>query len=136
MRRTLPTLLAVLGLTAGLSAGGVVNAADQGNWTAGCASGWICFWHGSVNGSEAVASTQRDENFTGDTYASGHQLGDHVASVQNRFVGSTHIGIYQDPGYIGYMGCAHPASHGHGPQIISGGGHGGNGVPAFRGITC
>lgn len=118
-----------------LPAAGVAQGA-QGNWSAGCAAGWTCFWHGAAYGSEAVASTIADSDFTGDTYGSGHQLGDHVSSVQNRFVGSTHIGIYRDPSYFGYMGCAHPASHGHGPQIISGGGHGGNGVSAFKGISC
>lgn len=106
----------------------------QGNWTPGCADGWICFWHGDVGASEAVASSVHDSSFVGDTYGSGHQLGDHVKWVQNRFVGSTHIAIYRDPGFLNFMGCAH-ANDGH-LEIVSGGNHVGNGVSSFQGLSC
>jgi hypothetical protein len=62
------------------------TAADQGNWTQGCAPGWVCHWEGAINGSAAVSSTARDSDFTGDTFVgTGRALNDRVKFRWNRF---------------------------------------------------
>lgn len=42
-------------------------------------------WEGPIGSSQALASTQRDSNFAGDTYANGNNLNNRVYAMQNRF---------------------------------------------------
>lgn len=98
MKRTLAGLAlcaAVLG-TAASSA----QAVDQGNWSGGCAAGWACFWEGNIGSSGAIASTVRDSNFSGDTYANGNALNNRVLNRSNRFA-STSVRAWSAADYLG-----------------------------------
>jgi len=76
------------------------HAVDQGNWSQGCAPGWACFWEGSISGSQAIASTVRDSNFSGDSYANGNALNDRVLNRSNKFA-STSVRAWSAADYLG-----------------------------------
>lgn len=106
-------LAAVATIAVTMFASSSVSAADQGNWTAGCAAGWTCMWEGGIGSSAAAASTQRDSNFSGDSYHNGHALNNRVLNMQNRF-SSTSVRGYSGATYSGTTYACLPPGYSEG----------------------
>lgn len=102
VRRRVTALLSLTWLLIGL-APTAAHAVDQSNWKQGCAAGYACFWRDSIGSGPAASATNRDSNFTGDSYpGTSSVLGDNVKWLQNRMT-STGARPYSDPGYLGVV---------------------------------
>lgn len=105
MRRLITLLLAVtLIATAAIP----VLAADQGNWTAGCSSGYTC-WYETTGG--YMKADQRDSYTFNDWYAGdgNKSIGWHTDLFRNR-MNWYRAYLYQNSNYSSYLWCVNPGS--------------------------
>lgn len=100
MKKTICAIWLAMSLTFVSVGVQTAHAVDQGNWSQGCAAGWACFWEGSISASQAIASTVRDSNFSGDSYANGNALNDRVQNRSNKFA-STSVRAWSAADYLG-----------------------------------
>ena len=103
-------------------------SAAEGNWTGGCFSGRICMWNGNYGASSVVSSSVNDSNFSGDFFASGTSLNDHVKIVRNN--GGPDVfdaRAFTNPSYGGNASICIPDGVIVGPYAIGSG----NGVSSF-----
>lgn len=73
--------------------------AAQGNWSQGCAPGWVCQWKtGPIGTGVATSTTQSDSTYVGNSHWDGTQLGDRVKYTSNKSAKTATP--YKDPSYM------------------------------------
>ncbi|MFJ3904625.1 peptidase inhibitor family I36 protein [Streptomyces sp. NPDC090025] len=100
---------AVAGATTLLVGAGIATASTASAGPS-CPTGYHCLFEGSI-GSSVHNFFNSDDNFTDDTFSSGHNVNDNSWSASNSSTGGYESHYYYDAGYQGgLVFCVNPGS--------------------------